>query len=131
VVRLKTRRIVKGRDLPTIYSWYAGHGWNEQLPEKMLPTRGYIVDDLAALWLYVADDKSIGWIGHMVINPKKGAPLAFKALHLLYERVEAEASKLGLGMLTQTVHHSSLKKLAKQHNYVEGDVGLTSYWKKV
>ena len=127
---MKTRRIDKELDLAELMEWYRGHGW-EDFSNMMFPPLGYMVDDFAAVWLFRDLEAGFGFLSWMVINPRKSPVMAFKALHMLYERVEEEAKAMGLKLLTCTVSHSSLKKLAIQHNYVRGDMGLTSYWKSV
>ena len=125
---MKTRRIKKPDDLPELIGWYHDHGW-ESISERMFPPTGFMVDDHGAVWLFVDEEARMGFMAWMVINPRKNRALAFRALHLLYDRVEREAANRGLSLLTHTVSHSSLKKLAEQHNYSQGDSGLTSYWK--
>jgi hypothetical protein len=127
---MKTRRIEE-QDLDELDIWYRAHGWENLIPDDLLPKRGFIVEDYAALWLYVDDSKAIAWVAFMVTNPRKNPAVAFKALHLLYDRVDREAEGLGIRHLIQTVSHSSLKKLAEQHNYMLGDKDLVSFAKKV
>lgn len=90
-----------------------------------------MVDDHAAVWLFKDVDAKFGFMAWMVINPRKNRALAFRALHMLYERVERDAKDMGIKMITHTVSHSSLKKLALQHNYMQGDIELSSYWKAI
>lgn len=130
MVLVKTRRIDKELDLPELSRWYREQGW-EDFSDIMFPPLGFMVDDYAAVWLFKDEEAKFGWISWMVVNPRKNLAIAFKALHFLYERVEQESQQLGLKLLTCTVSHSSLKKLADQHNYVKGDMGLTSYWKSI
>lgn len=128
---MKTREIDKSVDLPVLMEWYQAHGWDKAIDGSIFPSTGYMVDDHAALWIYLDQEGIMGWVAYQVINPRKNNALSFRALHLLYERVEQEAILRGLVLLKQTVMHSSLKKLAKQHNYVVTEENLTSFVKRI
>jgi hypothetical protein len=131
VVLLKTWKINKAQDLPVLMDWYRAHGWGPEADPSIFPETGFIVKDHAATWLYQDKEGKMGWVAYQVINPRKNMVMAFKALHALYERVDQEASRMGLIILKQTVMHSSLKKLAIQHNYVVTEENLTSLVKRV
>lgn len=127
---MKTRRIEES-DLPELMLWYRGHGWGKDVTPDIFPSVGFMVDDHAALWFYEDKDGKLGWVAYQVTNPRKNIAMAFRALHLLYDRSEQEAVQNGLVILKQTVSHSSLKKLALQHNYIVTEDNLTSFVKRV
>ncbi len=130
VCELKTCRINKDLDLPVLLDWYRHHGW-DQFTADIFPETGFIIHDHAALWMYVDKDSVMGWVAWQVINPRKNPAMSFRALHLLTERAEREAEKLGLHVLKQTVSHSSLKKLALRHNYLVAEENMTSFMKAI
>lgn len=128
---MKTREINKESDMGTLLDWYQGHGWSDAVTANIFPELGFIVDDHAAVWLYVEKNNVMGWMAWQVVNPRKNMAMAFRALKFLYDRVDDEAHRLGLQMIKQTVSHSSLKKLALSHNYLEAEANLTSYVKAI
>ena len=123
------KEIDKELDLDELWRWYRGQGWDSKRDDDIFPEIGYMVKDHAAVWVYIDSECKFAWVAFQVINPRKNMAMAMKALHLLYEKVEASCKGAGIKYLQQTVSHSSLKKLALQHNYAEGEGGLSSYWK--
>lgn len=130
VCELKTCRINKDLDLPVLLDWYKHHGW-DHLTEEIFPSTGFIVPDHAAMWLFKDSDNVMGWVAWQVINPRKNTAMAFKALHLILDRIDQEAEALNLRILKQTVSHSSLKKLALNHNYLVAEENMTSFVKVI
>lgn len=112
-----------------IQEWFDGHGLG-QVPVRTYPDEGYIVPDLAALWVYHSANAPMSFISYHIINPKQTA-LGLKALDELTDFAEAVSKAGGTQFIFQSLGSPALKQLAGLKNYVKGDTDMVHYWKEL
>lgn len=91
------RQIEIEQDLSTINHWMKGHDKRGFVAEE-LPTIGFIVDGVAAAFLYQTDS-SVGILENFVSNPEATPKQVAKALDLIIAELKRAASREGIAQL--------------------------------
>lgn len=112
-----------------VQGWYHEHGLGD-MPYRTYPDTGYIIPNLAAMWVYDAANAPMSFFAYHIINPKKVA-MGLKALEDITEFAEEIARVGGSKFIFQSLQHSALKNIADLKNYTKGDTNITHYWKEV
>lgn len=100
------------KDFPTIKKW--GADWGADYVEDQFPNTGFIVDGVAAYFLY-STDSNVCWLENMISN-KFAEPLArARALDLLVDAILNEARELGFTVAYATTNIIAVAKRARQN----------------
>lgn len=91
------RAISVEHDLGTINGWMKGHDKRGFVAEE-LPTIGFIVDGVAAAFLYQTDS-SVGILENFVSNPEASPQQVASALDKIVKELKFAASKEGIDRL--------------------------------
>ncbi len=83
------------KDFPQIQTW--GKQWGADYKESQFPKTGFIVDGLAAYFLY-SSDSSCCWLENMVANKSADPEQKGLALKLITEAILKEAKSLGFAV---------------------------------
>lgn len=106
-------RTYTGDDLTRIEQWYRDRGLVAPDP-SILSSRGYIVDECSAGWLYTTDS-CLGLIDGIISDPKVGKTKRERSLHLLHFILIQKAREAGFTHLMGVVNHPSIHEIAKEY----------------
>lgn len=106
----------------SVCSWWEGHGW-PALPMNALPSRGFIVPDVAAGFLY-STDSCIAWMEWVVANPKANARDIYSGVKELVSTIIKEAKEDGFSLVFTAVRHHGLGRLYEKENFKLTDSGM-------
>lgn len=112
-----------------IHRWWGEQGW-PKIPKEMLPTTGWIIENVCAGWLYKANSAmaKLEWV---VGNPSIPAEKRSEGLNILIEHISQEARLSGYTALFTSTKHTRLIERLKQCGYVVGDEGVTHLFKRL
>lgn len=99
----------KEKDFAQVKEW--GFQYNKEYREHQFPKTGFIVDGVAAYFLY-STDSSCCWLENMIANKKTDPDVRDKALQMICEAILAEAKKLGFKVAYATTDNISVVKRA-------------------
>lgn len=80
------------KDFEALKNW--GSQWGANYEEHQFPKTGFIVDGIAAFFLY-SSDSSVCWLENLVANKSADKTQKKEALNLLITAAFAEAKRLG------------------------------------
>ena len=101
------------RDYPVLARWYRGH--KKAIPPfSSLPAVGFIVDGVAAAFLYQTDG-GIGLLENYIRNPNIDSASANQALDELTQVLLATSKELGLTKVIGLTKNARIVKRAKQN----------------
>ncbi len=111
-------------DFDQIAAW--GAEWGAEYREDQFPLTGFIVDGVAAYFLYQTDS-SICWLENMIARRGVHEDTKNFALELLIDAILKEASELGFTLAYATTDVISVAKRAKEHGAIirPGQILLT------
>lgn len=108
--------------------WYTGHG--QPIPDReLMPETGFMVQGLAAGFLYVTDSK-LGIIEFLISNPDSNKEERDRAIDLVVKRLEIEAIDWDIKGIFITTNVGSVMKRALKHEY-ESVGQLTGFYKRI
>lgn len=87
-------RFVTPEDLETLDKWFKSHGM-DPITAHYLPKTGFIVDGVAAGFLYVTDS-AVGWIENLISNKATSVEERNTALDLVVQAALSHAKSIGL-----------------------------------
>lgn len=120
-----TPRIFEHTDYDTVYTWWIKRGWKAP-PLNMLPKTGFIVDKVAACFLY-STDSDICVFELTISNPESKQKERDEALDGLIDMTSKYAQALGYkAMLTYTSHPKFMDRLEK-HMFHKTDENMTHF----
>lgn len=96
-------RYYQSSDYPVITSWFLGNDL-PKFPEELIPSTGFIVENLCAGWLYKTDSK-IALVETFIGNPKADKEERQKAVNLMFSSLIEEAKKQGFTLLLASSKH--------------------------
>ncbi len=99
-------------DFPTIEVW--GAQWGSEYKEHQFPKVGFIVDGIAAVFLYQSDS-SCCWLENMISNKEAPKEKKAVAVDLLIQAVLQEASDLGFKIAYATTDNVPLVLKLKEY----------------
>ena len=120
--------------IPTIHyekvcEWWKGHGW-PIIPIPFLPSRGYIIPDVAAGFLY-STDSNIAWMEWIVGNPKANSRTVYEGIKTVVEHIKEIALEDGYGTIFTTVRPSGLEKVYNKVGFTTTDKNMNlMIWRK-
>lgn len=85
-------------------------------PHSWFPKRGWVVDDVAAMFMFKTDSK-LGFIDHFITNPKATEDHRLQATDLLMKSLEDEAEKIGLTDLVGVSNIFKVQALSARYGY--------------
>lgn len=80
------------RDFPQVEAW--GKDYGDEYKEHQFPKTGFIVDGIAAYFLY-STDSSLCWLENMISNRNVQKERRDQALDLIIQAILEEAERLG------------------------------------
>jgi len=104
-------RLVTKEDFSMIESWC--HGWNVPKVTNVCSNLGYIVDDVAAGWLYITNSP-VAFVEHLITNPKSGIKLRNKALDLVVLHIANVAKDMDFKHLIGITNLDVIRKRAEK-----------------
>lgn len=117
-------------DYDTLQEWWVGHGW-EPVPQMFLP-RGFVVEGIAAAFVYVDSVAEASMMEWVVANPNEENKIAiYKAIKLLIEAVNDHAKARGAKFMFTSVKHDGLLKMYEKAGFMATDTGITNMIKGV
>lgn len=105
-------RRYEDKDFEQIREW--GLQWGADYDEDQFPHIGFIIDGVAAYFLYQTDS-SICWLENMIAKRGIDQALKSKALDLLVDAIILEAKELGFTVAYATTDIVSVAKRAKEN----------------
>ncbi len=105
-------RPYESHDFPQIKAW--GEQWGADYREHQFPKTGFIVDGVAAYFLY-ATDSSCCWLENMVCNQYVEQGKRDQALDLIIQAILEEADNQGFKIAYATTDNIPLVKRALEY----------------
>lgn len=112
------------KDYAAVSAWWTAHKW-PAIPQDCLPKTGFIVDGLAAGFLY-RSDSSICWLEWIIGNPQSDKLLRNEALDQVIAALICEAQRLGARMIFTSVVHPRLIERYQKHGFIVSESGMTN-----
>jgi hypothetical protein len=108
---------------PILASWWKAHGW-PAIPEKFLPSRGYVVENLAAAFLYSTDSHAaiMEWT---VGNPKASGREVYQAIRTLVNHILQVAQDDGFDVVFTALNKKGLLKAYEKEGFRATDLNMT------
>jgi len=100
------------KDFAQIKAW--GAEWGAQYDESQFPSTGFIIDGIAAYFLY-STDSSCCWLENMICKKGTDKFIKSRALDLLVDAILKEAKTLGYVVAYATTDIPSVLKRAKSN----------------
>lgn len=100
------------KDFDQIKQWASQ--WGSEYVEDQLPNTGFIVDGVAAYFLY-ATDSNVCWLENMISDRHVDKFIRARALDLLVEALLKEAKDMGFTVAYATTDRHSIAKRAKEN----------------
>lgn len=98
------------------------------LNPKFLSSIGYIVEDIAAAWLYTTNSK-FAIIAWPISNKDKSKEDKDKALDLIFNKCENIAKRLGYDISVNFTNHQELFDRFEKRGYIVGDSEIINLMK--
>lgn len=108
-----TVRPYEPRDFPQIAKW-AKDGYNTEYQEDQFPATGFIVDGVAAYFLY-STDSSICYLENLISNKYANPTLKHHAIEMIIEAILKEARAMGFKVAYATTDIPDVVFRACQH----------------
>ncbi len=112
--QMKARRYERS-DFADLKLW--GEEWGAEYREDQFPLNGFIVEGIAAYFLY-STDSSVCWLENMIARRGIKESVRNEALELLIDAILKEASDLGFTVAYATTDIVSVAKRAKEHGAI-------------
>lgn len=104
-------------DYPTLCEWWRGHDW-EPVAEALLP-RGFVVEGLAAGFIYVDDLGVISMMEWVVTNPNEINGIErYKALKTIIQACTDYAKERGVKLIYTTSNSEKLIKIYEKGGFM-------------
>ncbi len=113
-MELKVRRYSL-EDFDQVKSW--GAGWGSSYNKDQFPLTGFIVDDVAAYFLYQTDSTAC-WLENLVSKRGVDEKIRNQALALLVDAILHEAKEMGFTVAYATTDSVSVAKRAKEQGAI-------------
>lgn len=109
---MKARRYDRETDFSHIKAW--GDEWGAEYIKEQFPTVGYIVDGVAAYFLYCTDS-SVCWLENLISKRGIDEKTRENALNMIFDAILEEARELGYKIAYATTDNVAVAKRAKEH----------------
>jgi hypothetical protein len=119
------------KDYETVAEMWLGHGFSPVSPE-LLPPTGFIVDGLAAGFVYMCD-APLAWLAWLCVNKHsdKIAKEKWQALDAVIEALANVAKDRGCKLLFAETNNFVLGGRYTQHDFQAGDRGSSQYFRRL
>src|ERR1044072_570229 len=107
--QMKARRYDRESDFPQIKAW--GEEWGADYNADQFPTVGFIVDGVAAYFLY-STDSTVCWLENMIAKRGIDERTRESALNLIIDAIINEARELGFEVANATTNNVMVAKRA-------------------
>lgn len=107
-------------DYATLQIWWAGHG-QESVPLELLPLTGFIVDDLAACFVY-STDSAICILEAAIANPESHWEERKQALNALIDQAKAWAKSNGYKVILSSSNNAHVIQKLETRNFLKSDL---------
>jgi hypothetical protein len=114
---------------PEVRKWLTKHNFPLP-PENILPTTGFIIEDLACGFLYSSNSR-LGWIEWVFSNPEKTQSERSEALDILFLLLETTAKELKIEVLFSSSKISAYSDILLRNGFKETDKNMTHYIKMI
>lgn len=111
VTKVEARRY-HPRDWDLIKSW--GAEWGAEYEEALFPTVGFLVENIAAYFLYQTDS-NVCYLENLISKKSASAEEKSQAFKLLIDAILKEAADLGFTVAYATTNIIPVMLLAKEH----------------
>lgn len=124
-------RYYRPSDYETVKEWWIGHGQasDRVCPSDVLPSTGFIIDDVCCVWIYMSANAKMSRVGWPVSNPKASPRKVYMGLKSVILALHEFAIEGGCPYLEATFSTPSLCKLAKSLGFHTGDTNITGFIK--
>lgn len=120
-------RLFEEADYPMLCKWW--DGWNcPRITLEILPATGYICNDAAAAFLYLAN-APIARLAWSISDPKADKKKRSEAIDQVTLFVESQAKKAGALMIYTTTNSFPFCERLKRLGFAEGDRKTTHFAK--
>lgn len=103
-------RLYQPEDFPQIKKW--GDEWGADYQEDQLPNTGFIIDGVAAYFLY-STDSSVCWLENMISKRDLEKAVRSRACDLLIDHALRAAAEMGFSIAYATTDNTSMAKRAR------------------
>lgn len=107
------------KDYEMLCSWWKSKDFPCP-PEVILPTTGYVCDEIAAGFLYLSNS-ALAYVEWVVADPNADKQKRSEALDKLFDHVFAEAKKAGAIMLFTSSNIPPYMERVKKLGFMDGD----------
>lgn len=126
---MQIRKYVSSQDYFSIAVW-----WNEQkwtsIPQDHLPEHGFIVEGIAAGFLYKTDSK-FALLEFVIANPSTSKEERSEALDLIIDNLLNLAKELEFKSVFSSITHPKLVNRYKEHGFTVTDENMTNLIRRV
>ena len=120
---MKVRKFDHMADYETLCMWWKQHEWLP-VPVQCLPMTGFIVDGLAAGFLYKTDS-NIAWLEWVVANKESDKEERSKAIDLVVDELILRAKELGYTRIFTSTNNPKLEARYHKHGFGSFDKNVT------
>lgn len=121
------RRTVK-TDYSKLAQWWESHT-QTPLHADMVSMYGWVVEGVAACFLYPALGSKIAWMGWPISNPESSKETRDEALDLIFDTIHKDAQTMGYRIMLTTSNTPPVQTRLEKHGYSLGDKDVNHYWK--
>jgi hypothetical protein len=126
---MQVRAVDLQKDYEKVANWWIDYG-RPPVPARFLPDTGFIIDDLAACWVYKTNSIVV-CLEPMIGNPNANKTLRGQAVNRLFETVVKYSKEIGAEAVVALSAHPTLPAVAAQHGFTKIDSGQSVYYREV
>lgn len=105
--------------------WWSQHDWS-QLPRDALPKTGFIVEGVAAGFLYKTDSQ-FAILEFIISNKNAKKEDRKQAVDLVVKNLIDEAKNSGYNLIFSSICHPSLMTIYENNGLIKTDTNMTNY----
>jgi len=127
---MNIRKLDLNKDYHIVEDWWKQRHWTP-VAKEALSTIGYIVDDIAAMWLYLSVGSKLAWIGFPIANPNTTKEQRNDAIDLLFNTIHEYAKINGYDFIITTSNIPAVINRIEKIGYIKGDENVSHFWRKL
>lgn len=108
-------------DYPTVQHWWHLNTGKDFVPFEVLPEDGIIVDDVCAIWIYLAKNAPFAYMAWNVVMPDCPPKKVKKGLEIAIEECAMLARREGVKVIMIPHQRRSMHRLLKGCGFIEGE----------
>jgi hypothetical protein len=109
-------------DYPVVQHWWhlktGGCGFP---PAELLSSDGLMIDDVCAIWVYLASNAPFAYIAWSVAMPDAAPTRVAKGLEMVLAEAEAVARRAGAKIIMIPHQYKSMHRLLEKCEYLRGE----------